>query len=148
MVFQARITHNNVHVVTEFSEAPDLYCFPSEMQQVFTNLVANSLDAFGPSGRLIFRVRSGKGGPGRRKDGVRVTVADTGSGMDADTKQHAFEPFFTTKNETGTGLGLWVSKGIVEKHGGTIHVSSKPGHGTVFSLFFPFDGVHKTSSAA
>ena len=141
MVFQARITHNNVKVVAEFAKTPDLYCFPSEIQQVFTNLVANSLDAFDAPGRLIFRVREAKGGPGRRKRGVRVTVADTGCGMNAVTKARAFEPFFTTKNDTGTGLGLWVSKGIVEKHGGTMHVSSKVGHGTVISLFFPFDGV-------
>jgi signal transduction histidine kinase len=71
---------------------------------------------------------------------VRITVADTGAGIPADARAHLFEPFFTTKGEKGTGLGLWVSQGIIAKHGGTIrlHSSTSPTHhGTVFTVFLP-----------
>jgi signal transduction histidine kinase len=72
--------------------------------------------------------------------GVRVTILDTGTGIDAQHRKNLFEPFFTTKSDVGTGLGLWITRGIVEKHGGKIHVktSTEPAnHGTAVSIFFP-----------
>ncbi len=84
--------------------------------------------------------------------GIRVSIADTGSGMTVDVQQRIFEAFFTTKEATGTGLGLWVSHGIVEKHHGTIRVRSSvakhPGgsSGTVFTVFFPHDAVRPNDS--
>ena len=68
-----------------------------------------------------------------------LAVSDTGSGMDAETQSHIFEPFFTTKEHTGTGLGLWVTRSIVEKHKGRMSVRSRTGacSGTVFSIFLP-----------
>jgi signal transduction histidine kinase len=77
------------------------------------------------------------------RPGVRITVADTGHGMSPETMSRIFEPFFTTKDLNGTGLGLWISAGIVERHHGRIRVrsSERPGRsGTVFSLFLPCDG--------
>jgi signal transduction histidine kinase len=77
------------------------------------------------------------------KSGVRVVVADTGPGIPVNARRSIFEPFFTTKGEKGTGLGLWVTHGIVQKHGGSIRVRSNTrtnSSGTVFSLFFPVDG--------
>jgi signal transduction histidine kinase len=74
--------------------------------------------------------------------GIRGTVADTGHGMNRDTLKRIFEPFFSTKGKTETGLGLWISKGIIERHCGSIRVrsSQKPRHrGSVFSVFFPFE---------
>jgi signal transduction histidine kinase len=76
------------------------------------------------------------------RTGARVTIADSGPGIDSLHRSRIFEPFFTTKKEVGTGLGLWVSKGIVERHGGTIRLRSRttPGcSGTVFSIFLPAD---------
>jgi signal transduction histidine kinase len=73
-------------------------------------------------------------------NGIRVTVADTGDGMTSNTIKRLYEPFFTTKEAYGTGLGLWVSEGIVRKHGGIIRVRScvEPGRsGTVFTVFLP-----------
>jgi signal transduction histidine kinase len=70
---------------------------------------------------------------------VAVTVADNGCGMNQTTLDRLFYPFITTKGEAGNGLGLWVSKGIVDKHQGTIAVRSKPGCGTVFRLFIPLN---------
>ena len=72
-------------------------------------------------------------------DGVRLTIADTGEGISPKMQEHLFEAFQTTKELTGTGLGLWVSKGIIEKHGGRIRVRTRrgEGHGTVFSVWLP-----------
>jgi signal transduction histidine kinase len=90
-------------------------------------------------GRLSIRIRdvalwaSGEAG-------IRVTIADTGSGMDPETLRHVFEPFFSTKGIGGTGLGLWITKGLIEKNGGTVRVRSshKPGrNGTVVTVLFP-----------
>jgi signal transduction histidine kinase len=75
------------------------------------------------------------------REGLRVTVADNGSGIPAVELQRVFEPFYTTKKDTGTGLGLWVSSGIVRKHGGLIRVRSRVegrNRGTVFSIFLPY----------
>ena len=72
--------------------------------------------------------------------GVRITVADNGAGIPRDRLRQIFEPFYTTKKDTGTGLGLWISRGIVEKHGGSIRVRSRTGGdatGTAFSIFLP-----------
>jgi signal transduction histidine kinase len=76
-------------------------------------------------------------------EGIRIVVADTGPGMDGRTKARIFEPFFTTKELNGTGLGLWISAEIVERHGGRLTVRSSQHaryHGTVFSLFLPSAG--------
>ena len=78
------------------------------------------------------------------RKGLVLTVADTGSGMSSDTAAKIFEPFFTTKESGGTGLGLWVSYEIIQRHGGTLAVRSsrrKGRSGTVFTLFLPFEAV-------
>ena len=110
-----------------------------ELRQVFSNLLANSLDAIDTAGTIKLRVSTGAAlNDGHRR--VRVTVADNGKGINASSRQHLFEPFFTTKGTVGTGLGLWVSKQIVDKHGGTIRVrSSSDGvrRGTVLSVVLP-----------
>ncbi len=112
-----------------------------ELRQVFTNLLANSLDAIDGEGKIKLRVSVGSG----VKDGhrcVRVTVADNGKGISPGSRQHIFQPFFTTKGTVGTGLGLWVSKQIIEKHGGTIRMRSSSNgarRGTVFSIVLPVE---------
>jgi len=90
-------------------------------------------------GSLHVRVDKGRDWPSGRQ-GVRITVADNGSGISRGQLRQIFEPFYTTKRETGTGLGLWVSRGIIEKHGGSIRVRSRSEGrttGTVFSIFLP-----------
>ena len=71
---------------------------------------------------------------------LKLSVSDTGVGMDAATLARAIEPFFSTKDEKGTGLGLWVSQGIVQAHGGSIKLRSRPGRGTTFSVTLPIGG--------
>jgi signal transduction histidine kinase len=126
---------HSTRVERRYRPAPPVLCLPGEIQQVFTNLISNALDALAEKGRLILAVHPANDRAGR--DGVRVTIADSGSGMDNYMFDRLFHPFVTTKGEAGTGLGLWVSKGILDKHHARISVRSKPGCGTVFRLFFP-----------
>jgi PAS domain S-box-containing protein len=111
-----------------------------ELRQVLSNLLANSLDACKEGDAICVRVRAAVSprDPGLR--GVRIAVADNGCGIHPDYIERIFEPFFTTKKDTGTGLGLWVSRELIEKRGGYLTVrSSVDGRrsGTVFSLFLP-----------
>jgi signal transduction histidine kinase len=129
----------NTQIDRRYRAAPPVLCQPGEIQQVFTNLISNALDALKEKGHLVLAVRPAKDLAGR--EGVRVTIADDGSGMDANMFDRLFHPFVTTKGEAGTGLGLWVSKGILDKHHAKIVVRSKPGRGTVFRLFFPLDAI-------
>jgi signal transduction histidine kinase len=110
----------------------------SEMQQVFANLIANALDAMDRRGVLTVRVYDSYSA---QTPGIAVEVEDTGAGISSDNLDRIFEPFFTTKQNTGTGLGLWIAREIIQKHRGTISVRSecRPGEqsGTQFSIFLP-----------
>jgi signal transduction histidine kinase len=136
MLHQGRVTALHVEVVRRYEKDVKLLCFTGELRQLFANLIGNALDAMMPGGgRLMLRVR-------HAGTGVRVTVADTGSGMTREVMEHIFEPFFTTKEAVGTGLGLWVSAEIVSKHKGTMRVRSRVrgergSGGTVFTVVFP-----------
>ena len=150
-IFEARLRSLPVKVIREYSGDCSLYCFGDELRQVFANLISNAQDAMPEGGRLRLRVRpetSPQAGGGR---GIRVIVADTGLGIPEDVRHQIFEPFVSTKADTGTGLGLWVSDGIVRKHGGKIRVRSHCDgevHGTVFSMFLPANGVSAGESPA
>jgi PAS domain S-box-containing protein len=128
-----------IAIERRYRPAPQVLCQPGEIQQVFTNLVSNALDALPVKGRLIVAVRPSKDLQGR--DGVVVTIADSGSGMGTHMFERIFQPFVTTKGEAGTGLGLWVSKGILDKHHAHVAVRTKDGIGTVFRIFFPLNGI-------
>ena len=125
----------NIVIERRYHAAPAVLCQPGEIQQVFTNLVSNALDALPEKDALRSSVRSARDRSGC--EGVAVTVADSGTGMDRHMFERLFHPFVTTKGEAGTGLGLWVSKGILDNHNAQVAVRSKPGFGTVFRIFFP-----------
>jgi len=114
---------------------------PGELRQVFSNLLTNSLDAIGEDGTIKLRVSMAtcvNDGQPR----IRVTVADNGTGIAAAALPRIFEPLFTTKESTGSGLGLWVSKQLIEKHGASIRVRSRTNRdrrGTVFSIVLPVE---------
>jgi signal transduction histidine kinase len=113
--------------------------FPSELKQVFLNLVGNAIQAMPEGGRLRVRVANTNGN-GSQRFGVRVSVCDTGAGIKPEDAKRLFEPFFTTKSAKGTGLGLWISKGIVQKYEGAIRFRSLRTNGrntTCFSVFLP-----------
>jgi PAS domain S-box-containing protein len=102
----------------------------SELREVFVNLIVNAIDAMPTGGRLSIRCR---------RSGARLQMLfkDTGTGMSEEVRARIFEPFFTTKGVHGTGLGLFVSYGIVERHAGHISASSEPGRGTTFTIELP-----------
>jgi signal transduction histidine kinase len=129
--FRAAHIHVNLHVNVKTEQK--VWGNPGELRQVLSNLVANSLDACTAGDAICVRVHSAM-------NSVRIVVADTGCGIHPENLDRIFEPFFTTKKATGTGLGLWVSRELIEKHGGRLAVrSSVTGRrtGTVFSLFLP-----------
>lgn len=113
---------------------------PGEVRQVLSNLVGNALDAVAEGGEIKVHVFQSRDWRHPWQSGVRVSVADSGHGIRHEHLESIFDPFFTTKGEKGTGLGLWISNGIMQKYGGSIrvHSSVRPGRsGTCFSVFFP-----------
>jgi signal transduction histidine kinase len=140
-LFQNRLANSQITVERRFQDSEVIFCYPGELRQVFANIIGNALDATRSGGRIILHERA-EVHPRTGQHGVRITVADTGHGISAEVKGHLFEAFTSTKGNQGTGLGLWVSKGIIDKHSGVVRVrsSTKPGHsGTAFSIFIPLD---------
>ncbi len=129
-----------IQVTRDYRVTGTIEGFPGQMRQVFSNLVVNAIEAMHEQGRLCIRVQQSRNWKRPELTGIRVLVADTGTGIPRENRRHIFEPFFTTKGEKGTGIGLWVSNGIVQKHGGFIRLRSSqlPGRsGTSFSVFLP-----------
>ena len=128
-----RLESARIAIRREYQTQGEVTIFPSELRQVFTNLIANAIDAMGGSGELSLSIET------LSDNEVAVGIADTGCGIPADNLSTIFEPFFTTKGEQGTGIGLWVTKSIVDKVGGRIEVQSSMAgtKGTCFSIFLP-----------
>ncbi len=103
---------------------------PSELREVMVNLIMNAVDALPCGGDILVESRQEEGW-------AVISVSDTGCGITEEARQHIFEPFFTTKGESGSGLGLWVSHGILVRHGGDIQVHSEPGRGSCFTVKLP-----------
>jgi PAS domain S-box-containing protein len=141
-LFQGRLNGLNIQLHREYDAELALFCFAGEIRQVFANLIGNAIDAISDGGRILIRARRSRNWKCPHQDGVRFLVADSGVGMENAVRERIFEAFFTTKEQTGTGLGLWVSYEIVVKHQGTVRARSRmasPGcpSGTVFELFIP-----------
>jgi signal transduction histidine kinase len=125
-----------IAVERDLEPIPAIECMAGQLDQVFLNLLTNAVDAVGASGRLKVRTRLETDGGG--EEYVAVRIEDDGVGIAADVQSRIFDPFFTTKSPgQGTGLGLSVSYGIVERHGGTLGVESAPGRGSVFTVRLP-----------
>lgn len=107
-----------------------------QFRQLLSNLVVNSRDSMASGGKLVIRTREIRSTDGFRR-WISLSVADTGCGISSEIQKSMFEPFVTTKGGKGTGLGLWIVKGIVENHNGRIRVRSAVGKGTVINLMFP-----------
>ncbi len=118
-------------------------CLESEIRQVLSNLIRNAMDAMqGRGGRLTVKTRSATDWKTQRQ-GVAITIADTGTGMSPETLERLYTAFYTTKGISGTGLGMWVSSEIVARHHGRLSVRSRQGQrsGTVFTLFLPYEAM-------
>ncbi|RXH57228.1 PAS domain-containing sensor histidine kinase [Granulicella sibirica] len=138
-LYHGRLGNSNIELRLDHRGADAVTCYEGDIRQVLNNLIGNAVDAMRTGGRLTVRTSNARmwkaGVPG-----VRITIADTGGGMPAEVLCRIFEPFYTTKGINGTGLGLWISQGIIEKHRGRMQVQSSsqlPRTGTVFSLLLP-----------
>ncbi len=133
-LYRPLLEKNGIEVIRDFEGSCQVFGSSSEIRQVFANLVRNAIEAVGPQGVIQLRVRTCSSGM------RRILVADNGHGISKETRRRLFQPFVTSKGTAGNGLGLWVSQGIVKKHGGRIQVKTCEGSGrsgTVFSVLLP-----------
>jgi signal transduction histidine kinase len=140
-IYTRRIENAKIAVENDIRSQSRILCYEGEIRQVLNNLIGNAIDAMPRGGRLRLRTSEATDRKTHRR-GLRLTVSDTGTGMPPQVLRHIFEPFFTTKENRGTGLGLWVSKEIIDRHHGRLRVrstQSPTGHGTTFTLFLPFE---------
>jgi PAS domain S-box-containing protein len=134
---------------TKYRTRGHLRAFPVELKQVFLNLIGNAIQAMPDGGTLRVTVRE-SGTYNGSVPGVSVSIVDTGTGIKPEDARHLFEPFFTTKSEKGTGLGLWISRGIVQKYEGNIRFRSVINSGstrTCFKVFIPFARTEQGTAA-
>jgi signal transduction histidine kinase len=139
-LYQARLDTAEIVIERDFRGCSPILAMPGELRQVVLNLIGNAMDAIGSGGILKIRAANTHEHSNGSRPGIRLTIADTGSGIAPAIRKSLFEPFVSTKGDTGTGLGLWLSSQIIHKHGGTIKVKSRafsPYSGTVFSVFIP-----------
>lgn len=139
-VYGGRLQSRNIQVLRLYDPETNVEAVPGELVQVFSNLIANAIDASPLGGALVLRIKNVTGGTGHDVPGVRVSIADNGSGIPAEVRSRIFEPFFTTKKDVGTGLGLWVAAELIRKYGGWIRMRSctkDSRRGTTFSVFLP-----------
>ncbi|MGC1869866.1 MAG: PAS domain S-box protein [Acidobacteriaceae bacterium] len=137
-LYHGRISNSNIRLELQHRGAGPIVCYEGDIRQVLSNLIGNAIDAMRSGGRLIVRTTKTR----LRSSGIpaiRITIADTGHGIPPAVMRRMYEPFYTTKGMNGTGLGLWISRGIIEKHRGQIQARSRlsNGGGTVFSLLLP-----------
>ncbi|MEO5937199.1 MAG: ATP-binding protein, partial [Terriglobales bacterium] len=136
LLLARQLQRADVEVVHDFGNLPPAVVAGDQLRQVFSNLVINAKDSMQGGGKLWIRTRQ----VAARNDvhgWIRILIADTGTGIPQDLLGSIFEPFVTTKGEKGTGLGLWIVKGIIGNHGGKLSVRSRQGKGTVFKIELP-----------
>jgi PAS domain S-box-containing protein len=140
-LYERKIESAGIKIEKQVDFEGDFIGLPGEMRQVVANLLGNALEAIGQNGKIRLHAYAGHDWRQGRV-GLYVTVADNGPGIPDEIRDKIFDPFFTTKGEAGTGLGLWITSGIVEKYGGQLRLRSvtRAGRsGTCFSLFFPIN---------
>ncbi len=136
LLLNRQLQRVNVEIKSDLQPLPDAVIAADQIRQVLSNLVINAKDAMPNGGTLTVRSRHIHGSDGLH-GWVRITIADTGTGIPPAMTKTIFEPFVTTKGEKGTGLGLWIVKGIIQNHAGKLSVRSKVGRGTVFKIDLP-----------
>jgi PAS domain S-box-containing protein len=139
VVYEGRLKNSNIQVEARGYAAQPIECFEADIRQVLSNVLGNAIDAMPRGGRLALRSREGTEWRSGRA-GIFLTIADNGCGISPEARAKLFEAFFTTKGIGGTGLGLWISAEIMERHQGHIRLRSSQtsGHrGTTVTLFLP-----------
>jgi signal transduction histidine kinase len=136
-LFTAKLRGHGITVERRYGKNCSLVCPVGEVRQVLVNLIANAIEAMRRGGSL-FLCASARPHPYDSTPGVRITIADQGEGIAPQVRKRLFEPFFTTKGSTGTGLGLWLTKDIIERNQGFIRVRNhRSPHGAIFSFWLP-----------
>jgi signal transduction histidine kinase len=135
LLFARQLNRAGVVLERELGDLPPMVGSADQLRQVLSNLVVNAKDSMQQGGKLRIRTRVLHGSGVHQL--IRILIADTGCGISKNMASSMFEPFVTTKGERGTGLGLWIVKGIIENHGGRLKVRSKLNTGTVFSIELP-----------
>jgi PAS domain S-box-containing protein len=138
LLVDRRLKDQSVAVDRKLASGVAIHGFPGELRQVFTNLITNAAEAAGPGGRVQVLLEASSAADSRT--GATVMITDSGPGVPEGNQAKLFQPFFTTKGEQGTGLGLWVSQGIVEKHGGKIELTNSTDptlHGATVRVSLP-----------
>ncbi len=137
-LYSNKLDSKNIRVEREFGDCPPMIGVAGELKQVVSNLVSNAVDAVASDGTIRISLKRSENGQG----GVQFVIEDDGPGILPEIQDRIFEPFFTTKKDVGTGLGLWVTREIIERHGGTISVNARDGkegpRGAAFVVRLPF----------
>lgn len=136
-MYQRKIQNSRVKVQRQYEYDGKILAHAVEVRQVFANLVRNAVEALKSGGHLLVTLRASRSWKDLKVKGVRVVIVDDGQGIPERVRGQIFNPFFSTKEEQGTGLGLWVSRQIINRHGGSIRFRTKVGRGTCFSVFLP-----------
>ncbi|HYK36175.1 PAS domain S-box protein, partial [Alloacidobacterium sp.] len=137
-IYQRKFEYKHLHVERQIESMLEICTWQGELKQVLSNLIANALDASKDGGRIIIRARACRNLKTGQPE-IRFTIADNGIGVADEIRRKLFTPFFTTKKEVGTGLGLWITKELLEKRGGRIHLRSRESSpsGTMISFCLP-----------
>ena len=137
-IYERKTRYKMIDIQREIEPNLTLKTLQGELKQSISNLLANAIDASRERGKIIIRARRIRD-PRTSRSGVRITIADNGIGIPSEHKAKLFAPFFTSRKEVGTGLGLWITKDLVEKKGGTIRFRSRDSKptGTVMSIYLP-----------
>ena len=141
-LYEKRFETRRITVLKQYETRMEITSLAGEIRQAFSNLITNAIDAMPSGGSLVLRVSRSHEWSSSHVQGVRVTIVDNGCGISEQHRKNLFQPFFTTKKDVGTGLGLWITRSIVEKNGGAIRLKTSTGlvkHGTAFSIFLPLD---------
>ena len=141
-IFRGKLKRAKVQLEVRVPAETEVLCVSGEIQQILANLVSNAIDAMPEGGRLVVRIRPSRDWRDYKTEGMRITVSDSGTGMDRETMRRVTEPFFSTKAESGTGLGMWIVAELLSRHRGGLKVWSAQKanpSGTAFSIFLPLD---------
>jgi two-component system, NtrC family, sensor kinase len=150
-LYSPELNKKCIRLVRRYDRATSVPGFPSELRQVFSNVLRNAIEAIATGGQIMVRVHLSVDWKDPSRKGARISIIDSGIGMKPEVRRNIFEPFYTTKELKGSGLGLWLSMGIISRHHGRISVRSttEPGHaGTCFSIFLPVKRAKLRSNAS
>ncbi len=144
-LFRSKLRTNSIKVHRDYAEHAEITVSLGELRQVLVNLIANAIDALPNGGNLLLRTSAVRH-PRDGREGVSITVADDGQGISPEAQNRIFSPFFTTKGTTGTGLGLWLTRDILEHQRGYIRYRNhRSPHGAVFTIWLP---IHPPANVA